>query len=75
MQQMVQDCLNRERLSLEELEVSHAQFQLQFACSAPRGRGTMTFDVSHPDRCNLRRQQPERVAVAQKHLKLWNVVR
>lgn len=75
MQQMVQDCLNRERLSLEELEVSHAQFQLQFASSTPRGRGTMTFDVSHPDRCNLRRHQPERVAVAQKHLKLWNVVR
>jgi hypothetical protein len=75
MQQMVQDCLNRERLSLEELEVSHAQFQLHFASSTPRGRGTMTFDVSHPDRCNLRRHQPERVAVAQKHLKMWNVVR
>ena len=28
----------------------------------------MTFDVAHPDRCNLRRHRPERVAVARKHL-------
>ncbi len=75
MQHMVDECLNRERLSLDELEVSQAQFQLHFASTTHRGRGTMTFDVAHPDRCNLRRHRPERVAVAQKHLKLWNVVR
>lgn len=73
MRQMVEQCLNRQHVSLDDVRISQAQFQLQFARSPRGGRGTMTFDVAAPDRCSLRRHRPEWVAIGQKHLKLWRV--
>ncbi len=73
MQQMVDQCLNREHVSLRDVQITEAQFQLQFARTTRSERGTMTFAVAQPDRCNLRRHRPDRVAVAQRHLKLWRI--
>lgn len=73
MRQMVEKYLNKEHVSLNEVEITQAQFQMRFARTPQRGRATMTFDVAHPDRCNLRRFQPDWVAIGQKHLRLWRV--
>ena len=75
MRDMVEKYLIHEHCSLEDLNIIEARFQLQFARTTGRGRGSMTFDVAHPDRCNLRRHRPERVAVARKHLRIWRITR
>lgn len=73
MREMVDDYLHHKHCNLGDVQITEAQFQLQFARTTRHERGTMTFAVSQPDRCNLRRHRPERVAVAHKHLKLWRI--
>ncbi len=73
--QMVEECLNEERVSLDEVDVSLATFRFHFARTTGRERGTMTFDVATPDTCNLRTHRPERVEIARKHLRLWRISR
>ena len=73
MQQMVEECLNKEHVALSAVNITQAQIQLQFASNPRHGRGTMTFEVAHPDRCSLRRHRPEWVAIGHKHLRMWRV--
>lgn len=73
MRDMVHNYLGPRHVGLHALRITAAQIRMHFASRPTRGRGSMTFDVAHPDRSNLRRHRPERVAVARKHLKLWRI--
>jgi hypothetical protein len=70
---MVDECLNQNSVGLDNVEISLATFRFHFSATNTHRRGSITFDVAHPNQCNLRSHRPERVAVARKHLKLWRI--
>jgi hypothetical protein len=70
---MIDECLNREHISLDDLNLTLATFSFQFLPLEGRKAGTLTFDVAWPNSCGLRNQRPERIELAQKYLKRWKV--
>lgn len=70
---MLDECLNREKLPLDELEVASATIGLVLHPIDGRKPGRLTFDVARPDTCTLRNHRPDRVALAQKYLKRWGI--
>lgn len=73
MAEMIDECLDEENIPLERVNVTSARFRMDFHGVNGRRPGSLTFDVSLPDCCNLRNQRPERVALALKYLKEWGV--
>jgi len=73
--QMVDECLNEENVALDDVSISLATFRFQFGRGSGRRAGTMTFDVAHPNTCNLHSQRPERVRLARKYLRRWRISR
>lgn len=72
---MLEECLNREKLPLCELDVASATIGFVFHPIDGRKPGRLTFDVARPDTCTLRNHRPDRVALAQKYLKRWGIAR
>ena len=70
---MIDECLNRENVSLDDVHVTLVTFTFQFLPLEGRKPGSMTFDVAWPSSCGLRNQLPERIDIAQKYLKRWKV--
>lgn len=73
--EMIGEYLNERKASPQTVKISQATFRFQFGRTTSREHGTMTFDVAAPNTCNLRSQRPERVEIAQKHLKMWRIAR
>jgi len=73
--EMIESYLNDRKASPENVKICQATFRFHFRSTTRRERGTMTFDIAAPNTCNLRSQRPERVEIAQKHLKLWRIAR
>ena len=70
---MIDECLNRENVSLDEVHITLVTFTFQFLTLEGRKPGTLTFDVAWPSSCGLRNQRPERIDLAQKYLKRWKI--
>jgi len=70
---MIAECLNREHAAMEDVYVTLVTFTLEFLALEGRKAGTLTFDVAWPSSCGLRNQRPERIEVALKYLKRWNI--
>jgi hypothetical protein len=70
---MIDECLNRENISLNDVNLTLATFTFEFLPLDGRKAGTMTFDVAWPNSCGLRNQSPDRIELAQKYLKRWKI--
>lgn len=70
---MIDDCLNRENVSMDDVNLTLVTFTFQFLPLEGRKPGSLTFDVAWPSSCGLRNQRPERIEVAQKYLKRWKI--
>ena len=71
--EMIQDFLSAENVSLEDAQVTLASFTFEFLPMEGRRPGTLTFDIAWPSHCSLRNQRPERIDLALKYLKRWNI--
>ena len=71
--EMIDECLNRENVSLDDVNLTLVTFTFQFHPLEGRKAGTLTFDVAWPSSCGLRNQRPERIEVAHKYLKRWKI--
>lgn len=70
---MLDEVLNKERVPLSSVNVTMVTFCFEFLPLDGRKPGTLTFDVAYPSSCSLRNQRPERIELAQKYLKRWNI--
>ncbi len=70
---VIDECLNGERICWDEVEISLATFHFQFRAMSGRQEGTLTFDVSAPDYCSIKSPRPERIALAHKYLRRWRI--
>lgn len=70
---MMDDCLNREKLRIQDLKVKSATLVFEFRELGDRKAGTSSIDVTFPSSCNLRNQRPERVEIIQKYLLQWGI--
>jgi hypothetical protein len=70
--ELIDECLNRQTVAWEELNISLATFRFEFA---KRGghRGTLSLDVSYPDRCSIKSRHPERIDLTRKYLRRWRI--
>lgn len=73
--EVIESYLNQHKASPETVKICQATLRFHFRNTTRRERGTMTFDISAPNTCNLRSQRPERVEIAEKHLKLWRIAK
>lgn len=70
---MIEEYLDRDRISLEDLRVRSVTFLFTFAEQGDRKPGMVSVDVGVPNSCNLRNQRPERVELIQKYLISWGI--
>lgn len=70
---MLDECLNREKLPLDDLEITSATIGFVLHPIEGRKPGRLTFEVARPDTCTLRNHRADRVALAQKYLKRWGI--
>jgi hypothetical protein len=71
--QLIDRAIHRSKLPLHELTVSQARIRFTFEpvnCERPK---TLTFEVTHPDRCSLRDDPLDQVA--KKYLRHWGIAR
>jgi hypothetical protein len=70
---MIESDLNRRRITKLSVNVTQVTLAFEFEPVDGRKPGSMSFDVSYPDSCSLRNQRPERLEMALKYLKRWNI--
>ncbi len=66
--------LNKEKVPLETLLLTHVKFQFIFKARDGKREKRLTFEITHPDRCTLEDDDPYD-QVAMKYLKLWKIAR
>ena len=70
---MMDECLDRNQLRIEDLRVKSTTLSFTFAELGDRKAGSVSVDVGYPNSCNLRNQRPERVEIIQKYLVAWGI--
>jgi hypothetical protein len=73
--QMFRDYLNAENLPISALRVVQTTFMLTFHSEGGAKPRTLSFDVSHPNSCDLKSKSDDLRAVGERCLKLWGVSR
>jgi hypothetical protein len=74
--EMMEQYLNEKNLPSSLVNVSVATISMRIAPLGDEKGGTVTFDVSFPDGCNLKSEKRERLRViAEKYLKKWEIDR
>jgi hypothetical protein len=71
----VDECLNEEKVPLDDVRVTSATLRFLFRKTVRRRGGSMTIDIAAPNICNLRSQPPDRADVARRHLRMWRIAR
>ena len=69
----VKKTLNEKVLSLEMAEVVFAKLQFVFPATEGTRRGTLTFEISVPNRCTLQGKNPKYSRIINKYLKEWKI--
>lgn len=68
---LVEEAVNTSNFPLSQLQVSQAKISMRFrGTNGQRGK-SLTFEVTYPDRCNLKDTGND--AVAKKYLKTWGI--
>lgn len=73
--EMIDHCLDREKVRWDEVDISQAAMCFEFQRQARRRADTLWFELTYPDRCNVRSRRPELIDLIRKHLKLWRIAR
>ena len=69
---LIKNALNQEKLPLSAVNVTHASIRMLFAMGQKRPK-SVSFEISFPDRCNLKDNAQHRKAKA--YLKQWGIAR
>jgi hypothetical protein len=73
---MLDECLDRDHLPDALINVTQAQFHFRWFHAGEGRQKTLTFDVSFPNRSNLKSVKREELRlVGEKYLKLWGIDR
>lgn len=70
---MIEDCLNHEVVNWDDVEIQQTTFRFEFASSARRKAGTLSFDVAAPAHCNIRSRRPDLLTLTHKYLRRWRI--
>lgn len=70
---VIDECLNDERVSWNDVDISMATFRFEFGGRSNRSPETLTFDVSAPDYCSIKSRRPERIELTHKYLRRWRI--
>ncbi|MEZ6233392.1 MAG: hypothetical protein R3B68_04310 [Phycisphaerales bacterium] len=68
---MIEEAIDKTRLPLSELQVSQGKLSFKFRGQNGRRGKTLTFEVTYPDKCNLKDNGYD--MVARKYLKKWGI--
>jgi hypothetical protein len=68
---MVEDAIDKSKVPLSELHVSQARLSFKFRGKGGKRGKALTFEVTYPDRCNLKDHGLD--AVAKKYLAEWKI--
>lgn len=71
--EVIDDCLNDEAISWDDVKISLATFHFKFDARPGRKAGTLKFDVAYPDRCSIKSSRPERIELTRKYLRRWRI--
>ncbi len=69
--QLIDRSIHKSKLPLDELTVSQARIRFTFEPVNGERPKTLTFEVSHPDRCSLRDDPHDQIA--KKYLRRWGI--
>ncbi len=69
------ECLNKENVSLSDVIVTRVTLCFDFLPLAGRASGRVKFKVGRPSTCTLRNQPPDHVELILKYLRLWRIDR
>ena len=70
---VIDDCLNGETVSWDDVKISLATFHFRFEARPGRKVGTLKFDVAYPDRCSIKSTRPERIELTRNYLRRWRI--
>lgn len=70
---LVDEAIDKSRFPLSALQVSQAKISIRFRGQNGRRGKVLTFEVTYPDRCNLKDHGYD--AVAKKYLSKWGIAR
>jgi len=68
---LIDEAVNTSKFPLSKLQVSQAKISMRFRGTDGRRGKTLTFEVTYPDRCNLKDTGKD--AVAKRYLKKWGI--
>lgn len=68
---LVEEAIDKAKFPLSELHVSQAKLSMRFRGQDGRRGKTLTFEVTYPDRCNLKDNGYD--AVAKRYLTKWGI--
>ena len=68
---LIEEAVNTTNFPLSQLHVSQAKISMRFRGNDGRRGKSLTFEVTYPDRCNLKDTGKD--AVAKKYLKKWGI--
>lgn len=71
--QAIDECLDAEKVAWDEVSISMATFCFRFDSRCGRRGGSLSFDVTYPDRCSINSRRPERIELTRKYLKRWRI--
>lgn len=71
--QVIDECLDNQKVCWDEIKISQATFHFQFESQPGRRPGVLRFDVSAPDYCSIRSSRPERIELTRKYLRRWRI--
>jgi hypothetical protein len=70
--ELIDECLNRQTVSWDELNISLATFRFEFGARSG-SRASLSLDVSYPDRCSIKSRHPDRIDLTRKYLRRWRI--
>ena len=62
-----------EELSRADAMVEYAKFQFLFFSNLDEKGGSLTFEITPPNRCTLQNRDPKRVELIRKYLRKWRI--
>lgn len=71
LQALVEEAIDKSKFPLSELHVSQAKLSMRFRGKEGRRGKILTFEVTYPDRCNLKDHGYD--AIARKYLTKWGI--
>jgi hypothetical protein len=71
--EVIDDCLNDEAVSWDDVKISLATFYFRFEGRPGSKPSTLKFDVAYPDRCSIKSSRPERIEMTRKYLRRWRI--